>query len=137
MYQGVEIYLKDGRSYFFNLLSESNFDDFKNFLCENIELKQLIHRKDYLTKQKIITKAWETNLITTYEYLLFVNKYASRSFNDPNQYYIFPWIFKNTKYLNNINNLESYSDNQILNESLRDLKYPISLQNEEDRIMCS
>ena len=145
MWQGFEIYLKDGRSYFFNLLSETKYEKFKSILIENNELKQLIHKKDYLTKQKSITKAWENNIITTYEYLLLINKYASRSFNDPNQYYVFPWILKkiedlininnnkNTLYENNNNKIDNNSENQKFKDSLRDLKYPISLQTEASR----
>ena len=62
MWQGFEIYLKDGRSYFFNLLNKDKFENFKKYLNENIYLSQLIHKKDYLTKQKLITKSWQENI---------------------------------------------------------------------------
>ena len=156
MWQGFEIYLKDGRSYFFNLLNKDKYENFKKYLNDNIYLSQLIHKKDYLTKQKLITKAWQENILNTYEYLLFINKYASRSFNDPNQYYVFPWLlseFKNLLFINNENlykeqrrlsissnnskNSKNKDINDIKNEelikSLRDLKYPISLQTEDNR----
>ena len=158
MWQGLEIYLKDGRSYFFNLLSESQYEKFKNILMENNELKQLINKKDYLTKNKQITRAWEDNYLSTYEYLLLINKYASRSFNDPNQYHVFPWIitkFKNLLYINE-NKRISYDnskrknssinsnkdknkqektniDNNEIIKSIRNFKYPVSLQNENNR----
>ena len=152
MWQGLEIYLKDGRSYFFNLLEQKKYTRFKNRLLENEDLRRVFHTKDYLTKNKYITQAWKKDNITTYEYLLLLNKYASRSFNDSGQYHVFPWIisrFENFIYinrdknrlaieksqLNNINDLEKENNknekNLIL--SLRDLKYPPSLQNQEAR----
>ena len=155
MWQGFEIYLKDGRSYFFNLLNSQIYEQLKKDLLENNDLKPIIHKKDYLTKNKLITKAWEQNIISTYEYLLIINKYASRSFNDPNQYYIFPWIlnkFENLIYINNNEKIfyeekrkkssnsnkdkiktEINKNNLEKIKCLRILKYPISLQTENNR----
>ena len=59
--------------------------------------------------------------LTTYEYILYLNKYSSRTYNDTNQYYVFPWILKDYKLMPDI------SDN------LRDFNYPISLQSETKR----
>ena len=157
MWQGLEIYLKDGRSYFFNLLNESIYEKLKTNLLENDELKKLFHKKDYLTKHKLITKAWEENIISTYEYLLLINKYSSRSFNEPNQYYVYPWLLTKLNNLTYINDNEktlydekrkqSTNSNKEKNKieteidskdfeiikSLRDLKYPVSLQTENNR----
>ena len=154
MWQGLEIYLKDGRSYFFNFLETRKLEKFEKHLLENEDLRQLFHRRDYLTKNKYITRAWEKNNITTYEYLLFINKYASRSLNDPSQYHVFPWIISRFDNLiainkendllvnekikeNNDKNIENEDkkedDNKILLNSLRNLKYPLSLQTETGR----
>ena len=151
MWQGFEIYLKDGRSYFFNLFHESKYEKLKSFLLKNNELEPLIHKKDYLSKNKLVIEAWEKNIISNYEFLLLINKYSARSFNEPNQYYVFPWIltkFKNLVYINNNENklyLEqrkissnANKSDLILNEfetinSLRNLKYPVSQQSEYSR----
>jgi len=45
--------------------------------------------------------------LDTYEYLLFLNKYSSRSLNDSSQYYVFPWIIINFEYIIEINKKES------------------------------
>ena len=153
MWQGLEIYLKDGRSYFLNLLDINKYKKFAKALLENEELKPLFHKKDYLSKNKYITRAWEKGNITTYEYLLFLNKYGSRSLSETSQYYVFPWIIshfddlitinneqnkllkeklKNNKEDNNENNEENVDIKNLLS-SLRDLKYPLSQQNEEKR----
>ena len=156
MWQGLEIYLKDGRSYFFNLLHEDKYKSFIDNIIKNDEINQVFHRRDYLTKNTYITKAWEKDSITTYEYLLLINKYSSRSLNDPSQYFVFPWIITHFNNLltinkrkdellavkmngNNNNNNEikeekdEKSEEQKLLDSLRDLKYPLSLQNETAR----
>ena len=154
MWQGVEFYLKDGRSYFFNFLDTKKYQNFIKILLENAEMKQIFHDKDYLTKTKKIEKAWEKDNITTYEYLLFINKYGARSFNDPSQYYVFPWIISDFENLISINkeidtltkeklkgNKIQKADNDKITDdgkksllnSLRDLKYPLSLQNESAR----
>ena len=153
MWQGLEIYLKDGRSYFFNLLEIKKYEKFVNYLLENEDLRQVFHRRDYLIKNKYITKAWETNNISTYEYLLLINKYASRSLNDPVQYHVFPWIISNFDDLipintendilmkeklekmntNNENDKKNDEDKKTLLNSLRNFKYPLSLQNENGR----
>ena len=156
MWQGLEIFLKDGRSYFFNLLNPQLYEKLKKYLLDNNDLKPIFHKKDYLNKNKLITKSWEKNIISTYEYLLLINKYASRSFNEPNQYYIFPWIinkFENLIYINNNEKIlyeekrkqstNSNKDKTEINEnnlkklkSLRILKYPISLQTDYNRILA-
>ena len=40
---------------------------------------------------------WVLNRISNYDYLIYLNNIASRSFSDVNQYPIFPWIFKDYK----------------------------------------
>ena len=44
----------------------------------------------------------------TYEYLLFINKFSSRSYNDISQYYIFPWILLDFSQINEIIKNEKY-----------------------------
>jgi hypothetical protein len=54
---------------------------------------------------------WVKGEISNFDYLMIVNKYAGRSFNDLNQYYVFPWILQsyNTKFLD-ISKKESFRD---------------------------
>ena len=114
MWQGVEFYLKDGRSYFFNFLEKRKCQKFLKHLLENEEIKQLFHSKDYLSRNKNIETAWEKDNITNYEYLLFLNKYGGRSFNDPSQYHVFPWIILDFKNLISIN-----KSGQLINEKFK------------------
>ena len=120
MWQAIEIYLKNGKSYFFNFLNKDKcqfiLDKFKN----NNIIKDKIHEKNYFKNQKI-TSEWVEERLSTYEYLLFVNKYSSRTFNDSNQYPIFPWLITN------------FTQNQKQKENYRNFKFPMAAQNEENQ----
>ena len=118
-FQACEFYLKNGKSYYFNFYSEEKKIEFfslfsnKDFNPYNIkiisDLKTEFKKKDF-------TKNWLNNKITTLEYLLFINKYSCRSYNDINQYPVFPWL-------------------RILGDKIRDLKNTIAAQTEEQRMM--
>ena len=130
MWIGIEIYLTNGKSYFFNLLTKTEAGKFMSFTEKNPTLKNLIHKKNYFSKQKQITLAWQTNQISTYEYLLLINKYSSRSFNELNQYPVFPWLLTKYKYLIELNN---NSINKNTNYFLRNMNYPMSMQHQSNR----
>ena len=55
------------------------------------------------------------NKISTLAYLLFINKYSCRSYNDVNQYPVFPWLI-------------------IYGDKERDLRYTIAAQDEDSRM---
>ena len=150
MWQGIEIYLKNGKSYFFNLFSESIKNNIFDYFKTDEKIKNLIHSRDFLYKEKEITKKWAKYYLQNYEYLLLVNKYGSRTFNDNNQYPIFPWLliknYENIEKMNGINVPENLiekffnnkEDNANIDEkskdllkSLRKMKYPICIQTED------
>lgn len=123
MNQAIEIYLKNGKSYFFNLFKTS----FLSQLISNLPL----HNKnnviiDYSSKEfnvNLIIKAWYKSELSSFDFLLLLNKYATRTFRDVNQYPIFPWM------------LYSYDDLfKAKVTDYRNLKYPIAIQTEEKRI---
>ena len=139
MWQAIEIYLKNGKSYFFNLLTDKNKDTLLKEFEKESKIKNLIHKKEFLEKEKHIKKGWKRDYISTYENLLLLNKYGSRSFNDTSQYYVFPWILK-ANYdrigeMNQINDsiYDNKNENELLNSSLRIFKYPLCLQNPQKR----
>ena len=45
-----------------------------------------------LIGSKTVTQRWETGEITNFEYLMHLNTLAGRSYNDLNQYPVFPWV---------------------------------------------
>ena len=60
---------------------------------------------------KYHTNLWIDGLMTNYDYLMYLNTIASRSFNDLSQYPILPWTIKNFKDKSiDLNNANSYRD---------------------------
>ena len=119
LFQACEFYLKNGKSYYFNLYSEEKkiqfFSLFGNKDYNSYDIKIISDLKTEF-KRKDYTNQWLKNNISTLEYLLFINKYSCRSYNDINQYPVFPWL-------------------RIINDKKRDLKNTIAAQTEDKRMM--
>lgn len=118
----IEIYLNSGKSYLINF--------FNTFVLEKVHLilKDSLIKSNtkFLDKTDLpkYQKKWLQGKTTNFEYLLILNKYASRSFNSLSHYPIFPWVLK-------------YLETETLdlnNDSIyRDLYYPVCAQNLESR----
>ena len=109
---GVEIFLKNGKSYFFNLFTTNNNTKLLEHL-KNKGLPTITDCKKHFRTQNYTLK-WMDKKLSTFDYLLLLNKYSGRSFHDINQYPIFPWL-------------------QTGNGDMRDFNYPITLQTEDKR----
>ena len=143
--QALEFFLKNGKSYFFNFLSRHNYNKLILKLKEKKELLSKLlknENKEKEEKLKYYISKYINNKISTYEFLLTLNYYSSRTYNDTSQYPIFPWVIKNFKELyklniNEINKilLSKKSKNEFNNEESfsRIFKYPISAQTEIKR----
>ena len=125
MWQAIEIYLKNGKSYFFNFLTKEQYDFIIEIFKNNpITQKKFKERNYFKLHQKNLISEWLEGRLNNYEYLLFLNKYSSRTFNDVNQYPIFPWIIK--KYIINMKN-------NCIDIIYRDFKYPMAAQSEDNK----
>ena len=130
MWQAIEIFLKNGKSYFFNFLSSEQKNFILDIFSKNPKTKDKIKTKNYFLQNiKKITNEWQEEQLTTYEYLLFLNKYATRTYNDINQYPVFPWITR--KYT-----LDKGSNGKVGRPEPRNFKYPMASQMEERREEC-
>lgn len=72
-----------------------------------------------------LTQRWERKEITNFQYLMYLNAIAGRSYNDLTQYPVFPWI------------LADYTSEELDLEdpkTFRDLTRPMGAQTEERRI---
>ena len=106
LWKGIEIYAKNGKSYLFNFLNTTEYEKFlKEFLLKS-KIKHLIRRKYFISEKSNLYKEWIKGLITNHEYILLLNRYGSRSFNDPTQYPVFPWLLNNYKKLEKFNKKE-------------------------------
>ena len=123
--QAFEVFLKNGKSYLFNLYKEDFLIQF--YTCVN-KLKKskfnfsIINNPHKTFEELGFTKKWENGEIDTYQYLLYINKYSGRTFNDLNQYPIFPWVF-----------LGSSTIIQNKKMSLRNMKYFMMAQYEKGK----
>ena len=106
------------RSKLFSFQTEDDYKDIEQLIIThspNID-------KNY-TNVHLHTDLWAKGLITNYDYLIYLNTLASRSFNDLSQYPIFPWI---------ITNYDDNDDFDICEEkNYRDLSKPIGALNRD------
>ncbi len=71
-------------------------------------------------KESKITEKWVTREISNFDYLMMLNTFAGRTYNDLNQYPIFPWVIKDyTSQVLDIKNPDVF----------RDFSKPIGIQN--------
>ncbi|UJR10639.1 hypothetical protein I4U23_014834 [Adineta vaga] len=73
-----------------------------------------------ILKESKLTEKWITREISNFDYLMMLNTIAGRTFNDLNQYPIFPWVLKDyTSEILDITNPNVF----------RDFSKPIGIQN--------
>jgi hypothetical protein len=73
-----------------------------------------------ILKESKLTEKWITREISNFDYLMMLNTIAGRTYNDLNQYPIFPWILKDyTSDVLDMNNPNIF----------RDFSKPIGIQN--------
>ena len=168
LWQAIEIFTKDGKSFYLNFFSERNCSDFTKTLpidtikAHNTSALVLLDKKELCSEMLRYQSKWVENELTTYEYLLTINKYSSRSYKEVNQYPIMPWVLTNYNYLFDFNvgmlskkegkenkglnndyvfdieqqhkaNANTHSTVDVHKNNFRNLNYPISVQSQEKR----
>ncbi|KAL1260987.1 hypothetical protein QQF64_008814, partial [Cirrhinus molitorella] len=73
-----------------------------------------------LFKSSNMTQRWQRREISNFEYLMFLNTVAGRTYNDLNQYPVFPWV---------LTNYESEELDLTVPGNFRDLSKPIGALN--------
>lgn len=79
----IEIYQRHKKSILINFPTTAIREIFSNLPKPQVESIQ------------DITAKWQNRQISTFEYLVIINARSGRSFNDPSQYPIFPWVLNN------------------------------------------
>ena len=130
MWQSIEMYLKDGRSYYFNLFSEDKLKEFTTALTAFLKAHKhsctAVLSIDAISKIiKDTQNKWTNGTITVYDYLLLINKYSSRTYKDVNQYPVFPWVTTNLLCIKNIFNL--VDDNTLKDQIIKPNDFVIEL----------
>lgn len=83
---GVEIFSEDQAHMLFVFSSQKDRDKFYDLLLRQPEIE--LHD----TGQENMTHKWQNGVISNYDYLMYLNSLADRSFNDLTQYPVFPWV---------------------------------------------
>ncbi|XP_025157449.1 neurobeachin isoform X5 [Harpegnathos saltator] len=78
-----------------------------------------------LMRSSNMTQKWQRREISNFEYLMFLNTIAGRTYNDLNQYPVFPWV---------LTNYETKELDLSLPSNYRDLSKPIGALNPNRRI---
>ena len=140
----IEVFTTDKKSYFFKL-DENKLADiltkikhhmnpkpediyienkkfyqdigFINAQSEINNMNKKIYKKNYMNLKNIYEK-WRKWDISSLQLLMMVNLYANRTFNDMNQYPVFPWVF--TEYKS-----EEFPTNFV--EKIRPLDTPMGM----------
>ena len=126
---GLEFFLKKRRSFFimFNKMS-----DRQNVLRalkprQNQMVIQMSDNVSSISAFQDATNQWKQGNMSNYDYLMKVNFFAGRSFNDLSQYPVFPWILKDYESETiDINDPNIY----------RDLSKPLGTLNEKRLNSC-
>ena len=150
MDKAIEIFLKNGKSYLVNFLTITDCQKVMTYLQElkdynqtlnktykNITFNLISNYKQYFIDQNYKSK-WLFNEIDTYQYLLYINKYSSRTYNDLNQYPIIPWPFILMKPKNPYNfTIEHKNQNLSIYPCIRRAEFPITLQIDKNKQTAS
>ena len=111
MYQSLEIFCRSGKKFFFNLYKIENCENAFKILSSVKETLREKVKFEFITENttkevKKIVNEVRTEAIDNYTYLLKLNDLSSRTFNDTNQYPIFPWLFFDLNKIGDIFELE-------------------------------
>jgi len=76
-------------------------------------------------EMRSITKKWQNEGLSNFNYLMFLNTWAGRTYNDITQYPVFPWVLKDyeSEYL-------AFEDSKQWHKIFRDLTRPMGAQTE-------
>ena len=146
----LEFHLKTREDILINFSPLSSKDVIKKILKCSKELDscyiQRVSSYKMFNKDFNFTEQWRKRKITNFDYLMYINIYGGRTYRDPSNYPIFPWIlidFNNSIICsqNNANDnnslnfscINSHNECSININVLRDMSYPIGAQNESIR----
>ncbi|XP_063224918.1 protein FAN-like isoform X2 [Bacillus rossius redtenbacheri] len=115
---GLEVYCSGSSNVNHLFLAFKSPED-RNALFEGLvsQPKVCLDKMD----QEMMTLQWQNGVISNYDYLLYLNSLADRTFNDLTQYPVFPWV---------VSDFSAYKLDLDNPKMFRDLKKPIGALNE-------
>jgi len=138
--QSLEIFITNGKSYFFNFFKT---EEVKKAYAYFNDINKVLKQKNssflcYYNIKDILAQ-FRNGEITNFEYLLYLNKYSTRTYNDLSQYPVFPWLVldhSKLKKIFEINNEQGNGKEKKIFSYIRKMNYAISVQSEENRAQC-
>ena len=92
-YIGYEIFLKDGSSYLFNFFNTNNANEFYNTISGKNKDLLIVHDPINYFEKKEYKLKYKKGEINNFQYLLLINKFSTRTYNNNSQYLVFPLIY--------------------------------------------
>ena len=128
-----EIFTRDNKSYFFNFFMKNNIKKFSDKLKEFVDKLNDNNSKEEKSSIKIdfiddpiflfskmeYKSKFIKGYLSNFQYLLLVNKYSARTFNDNSQYLIFPLLYMDI----NKTKMRDLSKAICLNKNEEDIDY--------------
>ncbi|KAM7072689.1 WD repeat- and FYVE domain-containing protein 4 isoform 1-T3 [Molossus nigricans] len=127
----LEIFLRNGCSKFFVFHNSDRSKVFKSFCSFQPSLKGKSAAEEPLTTRRspgidrTVLQKWQKRDISNFEYLMYLNTLAGRTYNDYMQYPVFPWVLAD--YTSQTLNLTSP-------RTFRDLSKPMGAQTKERKL---
>ncbi|KAA3679441.1 WD repeat and FYVE domain-containing protein 3 [Paragonimus westermani] len=124
----LEVFNADGRNFllvFAKGLQSKVYQRFQDVVAAHSTTQSFMHQKNTssllssLLGEKTVTQRWERGELSNFQYLMYLNTLAGRSYNDLMQYSIFPWV------------LADYDSEELdlsRPETFRDLSRPMGAQ---------
>eukprot|EP01147_Barroeca_monosierra_P008921 gene8922-1264_t len=113
---GLEMFFRSGDTLYLSFATKSDRKAFMQALLQQPSLRLEEENQDNMMI------AWQNGAVSNFDYLMYLNNLADRSFTDLAQYPVFPWVIKD--YSSQTLDLENP-------ETFRDLSKPIGAQNPE------
>ena len=117
---GLEVMIKIPVSYASSSAAMGFYDDAESLFLSFSTMRQRDELFDALMRSRIVQenvrhddpddvrRRWQKKEISNYEYIMYLNMLAHRSFNDITQYPVFPWV------------IASYDDDELgTNDTMR------------------
>ena len=87
--KAFEIFLDTNQSLFFSLQHQEDWKIIRDVFRDKIVIPPDQNKISHMTQE------WREGLLTNWEYLMTLNQYAGRTYNDLMQYPVFPWVLSN------------------------------------------
>jgi len=117
----IELFTNENKGHFFNVYDPKIAEEIVTRLLKVTKNKnEFFYNREEAFKASEIQQKWIKGQISNFEYIMLLNKYAGRTYNDIHQYPVFPWVLRDY----------SSPDLDLSNpEVFRDLGLPIGALN--------